>query len=414
MKIGTTLILQTVFDKLEKETLEQLRAVAERRHYPAGAVLCHQGEIEHTFYIIVEGRVMATQRLEDGEERVLNTLGPRQYFGEMGLLDDTPRMATCTTLGPTTVLEVTEKVFDKLVEESPALAYTITRHLLSTLRNIDELAIQDLTAKNEALQKAYAELKAAQAKLVEKERLERELELAADVQRSLLPGELPPYPDYEFADYLRPARQVGGDFYDVIHLDEEHVGLLMADVADKGFHAALFMAVTHTLFRGECRDSLSPAEVTLAVHRGMLDVASTNDVFVTAFYGVLHRPSGRLTYVRAGHDRPLWFRPGQPVEKVEGEGRFLGMLQELHLQEYTMQLQPGDRLVLFSDGVPDATNKEGEQYGNGRLAATVAANGPLSAAGLVENIAEDVTRWCRGAPPFDDLTLLVVAAKRKD
>ena len=410
-KTGSTLILMKTFsNKLDQGSLDILRHMAVRRQYPPNSVLCHQGEIEHTFYVVVDGRVASVQKLEDGEERLLGMLGPNEYFGEMALIDDSPRMATCVTLLPTIVLEITEEVFDDLVERNPAIAYHITRRIVETARNMDRLAIIDLRKKNEALEKAYAELQAAQAKIVEKERLEREIELAADVQRNLLPGSLPQYPGYEFVAYLEPARQVGGDFYDVIQIDDDHVGLLIADVADKGFHAAMFMAVTRTLFHQEGRHALSPAKVTMAVHKGMLAIATNSDVFVTAFYAVLHRPSGRLTYVRAGHDRPLLLRKDQ-VTSLPGKGRFLGMLEDLNLEEYILQLQAGDRLIMFSDGVPDAVNEMDEHFGNGRLAATLESGKHLDTSSLSHHIVADINRWAGNAPAFDDLTLLIMGVK---
>ena len=197
----------------------------------------------------------------------------------------------------------------------------------------------------------------------------------------------------------------------MIHLDEEHVGLLLADVADKSIQAALFMAVSRTLFLVESKHSLSPVAVALAVHQGMLDVAVEDDVFVTAFYGVLHRPSGRLTYVIAGHERPLLARPGLPVQTIPGRGRFLGMLEELELQENTIQLATGDRLLIFSDGVPDAVDRHNRNYGLQRLSDFLLSQVEASAPQIVARIPEHVASWCRGAPPFDDLTLLCVEAR---
>jgi serine phosphatase RsbU (regulator of sigma subunit) len=276
-------------------------------------------------------------------------------------------MANCITITTTTVLEITEEVFQTVLESSPAVAYSLMRHVVDLLRNTDKLAIADLTAKNEELQEAYEELKAAQADLVEKERLERELEIAADVQRTMLPTRFPEYKDYRFAAYLSPARRVGGDLYDAIALDDEHVGLLLADVADKSVQAALFMAVIRTLFIVESRRSLSAAKVALAVHRGAMAVAPSADIFVTAFYGVLHRPSGRLSYISAGHERPILVRSGEDVSQITGNGRFLGMLDPLELDEFEVDLRPGDRLLIFSDGVPDAIDKDGRQYGYERM-----------------------------------------------
>ncbi|MFQ5399915.1 MAG: PP2C family protein-serine/threonine phosphatase [Anaerolineae bacterium] len=410
-RTGRTYTLEQTFAGLDKSALDTLRHLAEERAYPTGVTLCHQGEMEHTFYIVVDGRVAVVRDMEDGTEQLLASRGPNEFFGEMALIDNTTRFANCVTVMPTRVLEVTEDTFGKVVEKSPAVAYAVMRRILASARDNDRRAIEELKAKHEALEQAYVALKAAQAELVVKERLERELELAADVQRSLLPGDLPQYPDYAFAAHLVPARQVGGDFYDVIALDDEHVGVLIADVADKGFHAALLMAVTRTLFLESSRHSLSPATVALAVHWGLLAVAPEADMFVTAFYGVLHRPSGQLRYVRAGHDRPLLVRPGREAEELTGRGRFLGMIETLSLEEQVIQLHPNDRLILYSDGVSDAVRSDGRRFGLGRLATTVVAAGALPAADLVAHIVAAVSDWCQGAPPFDDLTLLVVEAK---
>ncbi len=408
--IGTTSVIRHAFQGLDAETVKDLRQVSQRKEYPAGTVLCKQGEIEHTFYVIVDGRVIVSRVVGD-EEQILNTLGPNGYFGEMGLIDDSPRMANCTTLISTTVLEMTEQEFDRLMVESPGLANALIQKILSNSRLMDQRYIADLQKKNLALQKAYDDLRAAQAELVEKERLEREVELAVSVQRNLLPNELPQFDDFAFAAYLAPAWQVGGDFYNVIELDEAHVGVLIADVADKGFHAALFMAVTRTLFQQAAHHTLSPAQVAEEVHRSMFEVTNTDDIFLTAFYGVLHRPSRVLTYVRAGHDRPVLYRDGV-VTELEGDGRILGMMFELDLEEYSVQLQPGDRLVMFSDGVPDATNWNDEQYDINRLQEVVRENGHLAAEALIEVIAQDVEAWCAGAPAADDLTLLILEAIR--
>ncbi len=411
MDTGTTAIIRRALKGLDEETLRLLRAVAKRQEYPANTVLCSQGAVEHVFYVIVKGTVAVTKVMEDGSERILNMVSDNGYFGEMGLIDDSPRAANCVTITPTTVLEVTEEAFDEFVHSSPALANVLLQRIVSNARNMDRFYIEDLQAKNEALEKAYTDLKAAQAKLVEQERLERELELAAQVQRNLLRVEMPQFPDYGFAAYLEPARQVGGDFYDVLELDEEHVGVLIADVADKGFHAALFMAVTRTLFLREGRQALSPAAVALAVHKGMFEVANTDEVFLTAFYGVLHRPTGRLTYVRAAHERPFLLKPNREVMALPGGDRFLGMIADLTLNEETIYLKPGDRLIMFSDGVPDAVNEADEIYSNQQLAAAIAACEQYSAAEIVAYLVADVAQWQGNADPFDDLTLLVLEAK---
>jgi CRP-like cAMP-binding protein len=218
MSTGSTSIFKNIFRGLDEEGLDALRQVAEVHNYPEQTTLIQQGETGKTFYVVVEGRVAVTQRFDDGQERLLGIRGPREFFGELSLLDETPRMANCVTLTPTRVLEVTEEVFDKVLESSPVIAYTIMRHVVEMLRDNDRISINGLMAKNKQLQEAYEELKSAQANLIDKERLERELEIAGEVQRSILPGMLPLYPDYSFAAYLEPARHIGGDLYNVIEL----------------------------------------------------------------------------------------------------------------------------------------------------------------------------------------------------
>ncbi len=259
--------------------------------------------------------------------------------------------------------------------------------------------------------KLYDALQAAQKELIAKKIIDHEIMLAAEVQRSLLPKAIPHTPSFNIDAYLEPARQVGGDFYDVIEIDDENFGILIGDVADKGIHAAMFMAVTRTLFHCEIFNSLSPAKVTKAVHRHIMESVSSRDIFVTAFYGVLHSPTGRLTYVRAGHELPLLFRPGQPVDKIESVGRFLGMMDGFDLEEYTFKLQTGDKLILYSDGVPEATNINGDQFGNTRFMECLNSFGSLPASQLVRQIVKTTNTWTQGKAPFDDLTLLVVEAK---
>ena len=350
-------VIRRAFDDVGEAEIDALCQVAELRHYPADHLLCREGELEHTFYILAEGQVAISQRLADNEDRLLTHLEPGQFFGEMALIDRKPRTASVRTTADASVLEISEEVFNRFLRDSPNMAINMIRHVTANLRSSDQAAIKDLSQKNRELATAYNELKEAQADLVAKERMERELEIAGEVQRNLLPAEFPATPGYTFAGQNVPARHVGGDLYDVIKIDPEHVGVLMADVSDKSVHAALIMAVTRTLFLAHARSSLSPADVALAVHAGLLEVSASDDMFVTAFYGVLHLPTGALQYVRAGQDKPLLFRvEGGPPEPLEADGRFLGMLENLVLEQRRVTLKPGDMLLTYSDGVPDAMN----------------------------------------------------------
>jgi serine phosphatase RsbU (regulator of sigma subunit) len=388
-----------------------------RRSYPAGQVLATQGHVEHRFYVIEAGRMSVTRVDEEGQSHLLDELGPATYFGEMGVLDDSPRFATVRALTDVTVLEIDGACFESLVQSHPDLVMSIVQRVLKSFRQLDSRTIDSLRRKNDLLEKAYYELQAAQAQIIEKEKLEREMELAAEMQRRLLPGTLPQVDGLEFAAYLAPARAVGGDLYDIRLIDDDHVAVLLADVADKGLKAALFMAVARTLFYQQSSLTLSPSAVALGVHRGLMaiggaDDGSYSDVFVTAFYGVLNIHTGEMTYVRAAQDRPLLLRAGHEPLPLSGDGRFLGMLEELELEEHSVQLGPGDVLLMMSDGIPDAHNPAGETYGQDRLVALLSRTGPIGAENVLEAVLEDIHAWSDGTPLFDDLTLMALSLQR--
>jgi len=406
---SVTLTLRSTFGRLSSSDIDRLQEFATLKTYPSGTVLCREGETERTFYILHAGTVKITQRVSDTEERLLAMRGPGEYFGEMALVDDSPRSATVTTSSPVEVIEITDEVFEHVLDTSPALARLLLLRAQLTLRENMQSQIAELHDKNRDLERAYRELQAAQAELLRTERLKRDVELAAQVQRSILPESFPSLPGLGFAAHARPARVMGGDFYDVFRLDEQHVGLLIADVSDKGIHAAIFMAVARTLFVTEARHALSPRAVALSVHDLLMSISSNDEMYVTVFYGVLRLADRRLTYARAGHDKPLLQHADGSVDVLDGAGRFLGMLDVLTLEERSVQLRAGDRLVMYSDGVQDAMNHAGERYGLERLRQVMARHRASRAQPLADAVIQDVLTFQGDAPQFDDITLLVAA-----
>jgi serine phosphatase RsbU (regulator of sigma subunit) len=400
--------LQRAFRDLSPEELNALAAVTVTREYPAGAVVCHEGELEHVFYIVEAGQVAITQRLADGDERTVGVQGPGYFFGEIALLENKPRLASVRTLVSSRLLEITEKDFKHVVHHNPGAALAVLRGVINNLRATDRMTIDQLQVKNVELQQAYADLKAAQAELVEQERFKRELEIAAEVQRNILPTHLPSIPGFEFAAYARPAREVGGDYYDLLQLNDDHFGLVMADVSGKSVHAALYMAVTRALFLAVATEHASPRDTAFHVH-DLLMTSSDSGLFVTAFYGVVKRQTGEMRYVRAGHDRPIHFqRQSGQLGLLQARGRFLGCIEGLVLSEATLQFSPGDGLVCYSDGVTDALAPDGNNYGLDRLMAVVARAGDQSAGALARAIIADVDAFRAGITQPDDLTLLVM------
>ena len=263
----------------------------------------------------------------------------------------------------------------------------------------------------EELRENISQLRAAQAELVKKERMERELELARQVQQSVLPRIFPLMPGYTFAARNEPARQVGGDFYDVILLDAHRFGVVIADVSDKGMPAALYMALTRSLLLAEARRERSPRTVLTNVHRLLLELGEPN-MFVTVFYGVVDGPARRLTYARAGHDRPLLLRGGN-VQSLGGTGTFLGFpeVDDLHLSEEAIDLAPGDRLVMYTDGLTDALAPDGRPFALDRLASLLQSYADLSPDELCAATFAHLAAYQGTAGQYDDMTMLIVEVK---
>jgi serine phosphatase RsbU (regulator of sigma subunit) len=282
--------------------------------------------------------------------------------------------------------------------------------LLQTFANQAALAIQRAGLVEE-LRGKIAQLEEAQVELVKKERMERELELARQVQQSMLPHHFPEVEGYSLSAQNEPARQVGGDFYDVIVLDDDHFAVVIADVADKGMPAALYMALTRSLLLAEARRAYSPRAVLININRLLLELGEMGG-FVSVFYGVVDRLTRRMTYARAGHERPLLLREGQ-VQQLSGEGAVLGTLEEsqLNLSEEQVNLISGDRIILYTDGLTDVADADGRFSGHARLEVLLQARASLPAEQICSAIFADLASFRGQAEQFDDMTLLVLEVK---
>ena len=392
------------------DLLEALAQTAVERTFQAGQVIIEENSTGRELYVIVAGQVEVVKG-RGADATLLGRRGAGEFFGEMGLLEAKPRFATVRALESTRLLEFSEPDLHSVLVQQPLLLYQTIRVLMARLREADLTMIADLQSKNLELARAYRELQEAQAALVEKEKLERELELARELQQSILPTEFPAVPRLSFAARSRPARQVGGDFYDVISLRDGRLGLVMADVSDKGMPAALYMALTNSLIHAEAKRSSSPRQVLLSVHRLLLEMSHAN-MFFTAFYGVLEPGTGLLRYVRAGHDRPVLVRAGSgECLPLDAGGMLLGCVKPVHLEEASATLHPGDVLVLYTDGITDANSPGGEFFGTRRLHEMLCTIGETGARAVCDRVFAEVDRFQAGAAQHDDMALLVVKAE---
>jgi sigma-B regulation protein RsbU (phosphoserine phosphatase) len=248
------------------------------------------------------------------------------------------------------------------------------------------------------------------------EQMSRELALAGEIQASFLPSEVPCMPGWQLSATLKPARQASGDFYDFIPLRDDRLGVVVADVTDKGAGAALYMALSCTLIRTYAEEyPTQPDLVFSAVNRRILKDTSAKQ-FVTVFYGVLDPATGMLVYGNAGHCPPLHIRAAAcgDVQELVRTGMPLGIFEEQTWGCSTAQLDSADRLLLYTDGVTEAQNGEGELFGEERLLRSVKATfspsgfQQSSARMIQDAILEDVRRFTGGAPRSDDIAMVTL------
>ncbi len=373
----------------------------------AGKVLFSEGERGDFFYIIIQGELEVLKSLEDGGYQAIALRGPGEYIGEMSLLHPLGlRTATVRALTDAEVLVMSRANFDALLQRYPTLGYELARVLGRRLEEAHASSIHRLEERNRALQDALDQLHAAQAELVEKQKLEHELALARDIQTSLLPAFLPVFAGYDFGARLLPMSQVGGDFYDFVELADGNLGIAVGDVSGHGMPAALIMAITLALLRAEACRSRSPGDVLAAVNRELLKLGSRR-MFVTVLYGVLDAATGEFTYARAGHEPPVVFLPGaEPALTRIGAGRLLGLFDDIVLADDRLTLPPGGTLLLYTDGVIEARSPDRAFFGEERLTDHVLRARTWPAQVVCDGLMAAVAEHVGGQPQQDDITIL--------
>lgn len=237
-------------------------------------------------------------------------------------------------------------------------------------------------------------------------RLEQELKLARAVQDSLLPDVLPVIPGFSLAADWRSALEMAGDFYDIFPLPDDHWGIVVADVSDKGAAAAMYMAMTRSLIRTSAANYATPAGALKDVNQQLLAHSSSN-MFVTVFYAVLDAELQEFTYANAGQNPPLVRRATGGIEKLARTGMALGVIEELTLSDANLILAPGDSLVIYTDGATDALNPQGEEYGLARLMEAVASAPASDAALQLAHLSNTLAAFTRDILPFDDITFFI-------
>ena len=316
---------------------------------------------------------------------------------------------------------------DRMLRHIPVIMITAIDEMESIIRCID-MGAEDHLPKpfNATLLKARLDVSLAKKRLHDREQryaraMERELEIARNIQQSFLPEVLPSLDGYSLAACFRPAREVAGDFYDVFTLPDGRVALIVADVCGKGVGAAVFMAAFRTVLRAITADGYATLErngsaiddaAEIARIAAFLSdyVATTHgrtNMFTTLFFGVLHTRSASLSYVNGGHDAPILLRSGGAVERLVPTGPAVGLLPGFTFPVATTTLSVGDTLVAYTDGVVDARDARGMAFSEDRLVEIVCTS-DSSAPAIVSRIERTVVEHIAGVDQFDDVTVLAL------
>ncbi len=398
-KVGVTLLSSSTLE----QTLEQIVSLVFEA-VPADRCLLMMSD-EHSAEMKV-----AVARLRDrvgaiGEIRVSrNVMDEVVIKGKSVLTSDAqhdPRFASGTVVlqGVRSVLAVplgvSEKVFGIIYADSPIAEGRFTEDHLKVLTTLASVAA----------------IRVENARLVEarfqQERLERELQLAMEIQQRFQPTAPPVVPGYEFQGISFPCYEIGGDYYDFIQREDGRLVIALGDVSGKGTAAALLMSSLHASIHAQTGSHDSLVETISAVNRYLADNIPSNR-FVTLFYAELDPESGALSFLNAGHNPPLIVHAAGTVEQLASGGLPLGIKANAEYREGRTTLQRGDVLVIYSDGVTEAASPSGEEFGPTRLYEVVSRNVDSSAAGIRDRIESALTKFSQGTQAADDITLVIV------
>jgi serine phosphatase RsbU (regulator of sigma subunit)/transcriptional regulator with GAF, ATPase, and Fis domain len=366
------------------ETIQQSNQIVYHPLGPANSPVTWN-EIAPGDTFIVEGFA------PDSDEEISIKLDSRSFINHERLLIGFPLSVKGEILGA------------MLIEEEDPIKGSLSLHIrekrIEIVKGITQQAA--IAIKNELLQQ----------EAVKSERMERELQLAREIQTTFLPDRLPELPGWDIGARWQPARQVGGDFYDILILDDDRIGFVIADVADKGMPAALFMTLIRTLIRAAAKEKLSPASVLKQVNE-LLIPDSKHGMFVTVFYGVFSLNSGIVVYANAGHNPPI-VKQINRAELIEltRTSIALGIFEDIEVEERELCMNPGDWILLYTDGITEAFSAKEEIFGTERLFNLLVDYKFISSDELLDRIEGSVNEFITGTDLSDDMTLATIFRK---
>lgn len=397
--INSSFERSTFFSDMSPAVLNALTEASIIEHFEKGEMVCQKGDPGSSIYIVVDGEAI----VHDGD-MIVSSLDKDQTFGEIATFEDTPRTASITAGSNLTLVRVGRDTLFEIMSRFPDSGIVVAHSLCRCLRDRTEEVIQG------ALNRV---------------RMEQELQIGRKIQAGFIPSQLPDLPGWTLGAHFEAAKEVAGDFYDVFQIEGHGcIALIVADVCDKGVGAALFMTLFRSLLRSSSKfgEYLNTTQIPHArvneTHSDILKnsvqftnnyVAATHghtSMFSTLFFGLLEPETGHLYYINAGHEAPVIIRQDQIRTKLENTGPVVGLFRDSDYTVGEAQLEKGETLFAYTDGVTDAVNLNEEHFTEGHLM-NLLVDG--SADGLAKTIVREVKNHMGDAPQFDDITILTVS-----
>jgi serine phosphatase RsbU (regulator of sigma subunit) len=426
-EISRVLARHPIFARFDPRALRTVAARCSSVTFPAGETIMRQGEHGSFALVILEGEVDVYVEIPAGLIHMA-TLGQDRVVGELGGFADVPRTATIVARTDIAALRVDRDNLMSLAAEFPSIGIEIIgelgQRLHSTNQSLayltyaanalardeyDAAMLVELTNQSGALAsfaRAFADMA---AEIRAKQSRREEMQAAAAIQQSILPGPLPSGGARQRVDLhadMRPAREIGGDFFDFFLIDEDRLAFTVADVSGKGIPAALFMAVSRTVMRNAASGADMGARMIDA--NRLLSAENAACMFVTMFHGVLDLTTGLLRYCNAGHNPPYLLRADDGRETLKATGIPFGIDSDRPYRIAEISLVPGDALFLFSDGITEAFSPAGEIFGEARLERALDGARGRGAAELVREVIGATDEFAAGAEQSDDITCLAL------
>ena len=385
-----------LFKGLDESALVSLLEKCPVRQLSAGEVLLAEGQINHHLYIVLSGELAVGLRSSSGHSML--TIQAGECLGELSIIDGMPASAGVRANSDAELLVVSDELFWERVTLMPRLARNMLKVLTERVRRQNELTLD------------------AMEQQLRFEHMGRELSLAADLQSSMLPMDFERFgEDLVHADVhalMEPARDVGGDFYDIFMVDNDRICVAVGDVSGKGMPAALFMVRSMTLLRTQVRKKRSLSK-SMAVINQLLCENNPTNMFVTMVVAVINLRRRELRWVNGGHCAPLHLRRKGELQQLDApRGILLGVDDSVVFPEGDCRFRPGDSLLLYSDGVTEARNASGELFGEQRLLAALGKSNDDNAERLVRRVRTSLADYAADADVADDITLLAFYHQR--